>query len=656
MDKIKQFNQQQTTSAKFTLVINGKNEPETTCQINFLFIKIGAPFFNRFFYIPDYKPVLSVEKRQITFDPKSKSMPVVIFRNNDVQTLQLWNDTLKTYGENPDIILEEFIKYDLSYEENYGDEKNPCIVKLSDLCLFSIQQRKSTVQYQITSRTKVLMPDNDPSIGLYESNSPDEIKRFLIPDFSAILDWSILLKVCALSIDKKEQELFDDSGITVISIDEQEPTQYVKVEKDSEIIPQPVPQTSYDQSLVSSLPSRRRTERRLSCDVDVINQIGSAVKKQCDEIKERASKYKISINIPKPKPEPQIIRSKEPEFKVKKDIKYEVVEKKPHQKMNKEDLLKILHNQLSNPSVDIKRWIPDYKYLNFSFVPQDNYQQNPGCTFEDDFEKSDPSKTCILIAAMITNGFSGASISEAYKIQKQSSRKQDLCEIIKKYQNGIFDYILGSKDLQGKYETWAMINDSGLITKLKMKNNEININAPLPDILPYQFPLNPVKAIENWFHNLIYDIKTKDLKPEITFFNFANLMLGLFNNYLSGESLQAFVKEIIKEIALKPSLLFSEWATLKNSSNFTDAFLSFWVASFKDGKLLNNFMEFFKFPHLLGKFYLSCSSMQNPNDIQKIAEIINAISFLGIPTDFDIKFSTTDKSIFKNFVGRIGFH
>ncbi|OHT04717.1 hypothetical protein TRFO_06133 [Tritrichomonas foetus] len=655
MDTIRQFLRSTNASAKFTVLSDGKESSPTTCTIKFLFIEIGTPSVRGFFFMPDYTPSLDPAKKTITFTPIGENAMPITFRNPNEQILNNW---LQFASNSPDS-LKSFVEMipdtDLSYEQNLGIESHPYIVKISKDFVFSItDSNKTLIEYRLTPRTHIALPkiDDNPRIGLYESISPETISWTLIPDLPSIFDWVLLLKCCIHFLEKQEQE-FDDIEIEVTSIP-------IDDSPASSLSSHMTPPQSSSITSISSFGNNFSSHhdrvspprsRRLSCDIQTINQISLEIKKQKDELKSKASKYKKSINVSEAIPEPEIEPPVITNYRRLKNKQYEVVKFTKPEKMKYDELLTIIEPNLKNPQIEYKRYIPDYVPYNYIGSSME-YTENCPETFEEVFKSSDPKQTLVLLCSILANGFIGPSISDVYKIPKQASRIYDLQTVWKTHGNNTFDMMLELTEIEKYYEPWAIIYDRNLLKRLKDLNKPFEEMFPFPENLPFQYPLVPIEAFNQWFYNLLYDLKMENINSQMVIFEMSQLLWGFFNHYLINENIQGFFKEILSKVGA--SSFLSPWSFLRNQTDFYNNWVSFWVTSFKEGKLVPNFTEFLRQTQVIYKFYSKCAAIRNRHWVKSIVEMLHFVSMLNLPTNFEITFTTTDKSIFQNIRGLLG--
>lgn len=349
----------------------------------------------------------------------------------------------------------------------------------------------------------------------------------------------------------------------------------------------------------------------------------------------------------------------------------------------------------------------------------------------------DPKMTFLLLCSMVANGYRGQSIAEFYKIPKQSSMMYDVLSILRKYKSNIFDFMLSIKDddLKVEYAPWSLLRrDRSFFVTLNEKfvKSQLNDNTavtgdcigplikfepafPMPESVPFQFAFKPFEFIQKFLFDVMYFQRISSINPRVFTLQLAKMIYSLFSHYLVFESdetvltsseqlninsssssyfitnpitvssivsstisLPVFVKEVISKI--KPlKKTFPPWSYLTFQQDFQQSWIYFWASSFQEGKLAENFSEFFKYPDLLKRYYYPCSSMRNCQWINYVTEILNAISQINLSKDFEITAlpisetpspspsaastatsvisnAINDNKIFKNIAGLIGLH
>ena len=357
--------------------------------------------------------------------------------------------------------------------------------------------------------------------------------------------------------------------------------------------------------------------------------------------------------------------------------------------------------------------------------------------------QKEPKMTFLLLCSIVANGFRGQSIAEFYKVPKQSSMMYDILSVLRKYKSNIFDFMLSinEEDLKTFYAPWSLLRrDRSFIELLNDKfvknqnddNNSLNGDFisplikfeptfPMPESVPFQFAFKPFEFIQKFLFDVMYFQQISSVDPRVFTLQLSKMIYSLFSHYLvfevdetkfsssteqltlnsnsvtssyfitnpitissiisSSVSLSSFVREVLSKV--KPlKKTFPPWSYLTFQQDFKQSWTYFWASCFQEGKLAENFSEFFKYPELLKKFYYPCSSMRNCEWINFVTEILNAISQINLPKDFEISvlpsfdFATptattqstspspsaiissaiNDNKILKNIAGFIGLH
>ena len=305
---------------------------------------------------------------------------------------------------------------------------------------------------------------------------------------------------------------------------------------------------------------------------------------------------------------------------------------------------------VSSPRVNIARYSNGkYDYVNYSINTSFN-KESPE-SYISAFMKSNEEETFILLMSLIKNCYNGSSISRAYKVAKRAEDGPiaELATIVEEHKEDLLDYIIDNINyIQEFYSSAALLRDSELLRRIKEVNKPIKRPSVLPDLLPFRFEHRPVETIRQWIFNVLYDVKMKSFRTQYFICRLSECLIAFFSHYLIDNDIQGFFKRVSSE-----SSQTHLWMTLRKQSNWSVAWAMQWLQAYKDGNLIQCFIDILNNEELIREKYAECSSVRDQNSIDIALWSMNTFVNLELPAAYEVE-KSTDFSLFGFFKGFSG--
>lgn len=421
--------------------------------------------------------------------------------------------------------------------------------------------------------------------------------------------------------------------------------------------PPPEPEVVVPEQKERGVPARARGRRRLSVNQRKMDQVREMVRTMQISLQSQLDAYQPAVVAGENVDEPQLVFPSGPKFEVE-QFEYVEHKKERKEKMTIDELKSDVSLRVCNaPRVNYARYNPKFKKpkVNLRNVVYD--PKSPE-SFLVTYEKANPKDAFVLILSMLSNGsIPSSEIADAFGVPTKGSTQDDLISVVEAFGAGVFKKLLEMDvNWDNCYLASSMISDRELIEELSRMEKQVEKPDQIPEKLPFQEPMNPVRAVKQWYNDTIYQMKIHKLRVKHVVLNLGKCLGDLFSSYLiEGKTLDMFMKDIYDS-----GVIIGAWSVFRApQGDFETVWLHFWAHSFKDDKLTFNFCDLLKRKQI-EKYYAPCAPVRNMERMKSVAEWLSFFETLGLSKQFDLQ-HYEDKSM-KNllartaeWVGRFGF-
>lgn len=619
MELINTLVNQSNTEADFKLAY-GKMQPfNVKCIMHFIFIELRTNDVIGYIYLPDYGPAIDAGNKSIILTPLGYRHDHFLLINQKEGILNNWLQ----YAGAAKPSLDQMIDLALSdnYELNVEDEAEGFKIKMVDFKFQHFLGDNLIFETMITPKKyfHLSLPKDPLAIGFSEKDLK-ETKWIPMPK-SKILSWFFLLKIWQEKAIRQQHNKFSNIVITSVEPEpENEPDQEpepIAPEEEPTLATNKKATIKYDRV---NKPKKRHASK-LYDDSLSNEEVQTSVEAVTRDLKQKLANYKKTVNISQPEAIPQICKLDRAKFTSKNTKVLELKEIPPPKVLTQDEIKNLLLSRMNNTCINYRRYISNFKYENTIYIDL-GYDPYAPESFLFQYQASEPQKTYILLCALIRNGFIGPSFSKFYGITQHSTTKiAELMTIIDKFGNGVYDYIINSNDVGNNYMPSAFCRDLEYLKILKHLNKPIEKPESINEHLPFQFPYKPCETIRSWLNNILYQSKMKQVNTRSSLCMMSQALFGFFTQYIEDGKFLDFMRD--------SSICSSNIP--RTQQDISTQWQEYWEKSYEERKLVSNFLNLFKNSACIEKYYPSCASARNSEDIYQVAEYLEAFSQLTLP-------------------------
>lgn len=382
--------------------------------------------------------------------------------------------------------------------------------------------------------------------------------------------------------------------------------------------------------------------QKFAVDTKKLEEVKEAVRQMENELKMQLDAYEPAIVAPPDLPEPEL-KFPESTHLLSGNQEYHENTAPKSEPMSLEILEKM-----------VKVRIDDSKKVNYSrynekfvmpLISGSELGYDPLCpdSLRMVYKRATPEEAFILIAAVVANGsLPSVSMSPLFDAPRQASKQGDIITIVETLGTSVFSKILEfDASAENYYMPSAIVGDRRLIEVLARIPKEVIKPEEMPAVLPFQFPMNPLKCIEKWLCDTLYEMKVNKLDVKKSVFRLGRSLGEFFSSYLRpGKTLPEFVRELGET-----GLTSGAWSGFRQNqrNDFEAKWVFFWAFSFKDDKLSANFCEILKRGQLIDKYYTSCAPIRDTQTLRCVVEWLVFFESLDLASQLDLR-NYEDKS------------
>ena len=702
MEKIKSFLQQISIEADVRVQV-GKDSPHRVrASVRFVFLEVTSSANKCAFFLPIFTPTLSGDGKTLTLQPNAgtgarevKLLFTEPEKGNEFMVAinavpQLWKQ-----------FYNEFRGIPIEAEEQLGSQR----IRVSRALLLEwVGKGKKEMKMQLTGTSKVTMPKVGKHIKMMVSEGPDrKEQRIEMPAFEALCRWFLVVFLCIdrakngtrspakrpagaagqrpgqrprpqqkpqqpkpaapaapeaaepspepgpepkseevqASEPKKEEEkpVDDDLDIGEIEIETIMTTnegETITVPPDALVPP--------EEAVAAPTPvvDVAKEKRRLAVDLKKLEQVKEEVKQMETELKMQLDAY-----------EPVVVTAKdldEPVLKFPDATRF--LSGQPDLQENVVNAPEPMSLELLQKKIRYR--IDDWKHVNYSRYNEKfvlpviggrelGYDPLSVDSYRAIYKRATPEDAFVLVAAVLANGsLPSVSMSPLFGVARQASKQADILMIVETLGTKVFSKILEFDGVaENYYMPSAMIGDRHLMEVLSRLPKQIEKPEQMPSTLPFQFPMNPLRAIEKWFYDTLYELKVNKLDVKKSVFRLGRSLGELFSSYLRvGNTLADFVRELGET-----GLTSGAWTAFRQNQrqDFEANWVFFWAFSFKDDTLSANFCEILKRGQLIDKYYATCAPIRSAQTLRSVVEWLAFFESLNLASQLDLR-NYEDKS------------
>ena len=382
--------------------------------------------------------------------------------------------------------------------------------------------------------------------------------------------------------------------------------------------------------------------QKFAVDTKKLEEVKEAVRQMENELKMQLDAYEPAIVAPPDLPEPEL-KFPEATHLLSENQEYHENTAPKSEPMSLEILEKMVKVRID----DSKK--VNYTRYNDKFVMPvisgSELGYDPLCpdSLRMVYKRATPEEAFILIAAVVANGsLPSVSMSPLFDVPRQASKQGDIITIVETLGTSVFSKILEfDASAENYYMPSAIVGDRRLIEVLARIPKEVTKPEEMPAALPFQFPMNPLKCIEKWLCDTLYEMKVNKLDVKKSVFRLGRSLGEFFSSYLRpGKTLPEFVRELGET-----GLTSGAWSGFRQNqrNDFEAKWVFFWAFSFKDDKLSANFCEILKRGQLIDKYYTSCAPIRDTQTLRCVVEWLVFFESLELAPQLDLR-NYEDKS------------
>ena len=576
--------------------------------------------------------------------------------NFAINTKPLLDEMMKIVSNQP-IEFEEPMTVSIGeFGKNKLNDPALFFVKLSNemLTFDDLVAHKRVYEVYLSDRTRFTLNHlgEKPYVLITDSTSNKEF-QLEVTSYDSLRLWYLALTVSKKVAVDKQKATLDSFAVEEVK-SQPKPENGSNSDESDQPNTDALPSKSPAIKITSDTPSQM-TNKVIEKEKERSNELKREAMELEKELRSKLATYKRTFPKCVAKPEPELTPF---DFgKYDEPVEKEVPKVAPQRKspLSEGELKKLVSSRVCNPSVNFSRFAPQICLPKVD-IPNVDYNPKTEIAFEEVYKESSRTDAFLLLCAIVYNGFIGNSLSDFYGVARLpgESIQAEAAKIVQTHEAALFNVFLDNPYIEDMYSADSLARDHDMIARIASIPKEFENPGVFPTPPPFCFAHRPLERFANWFYDMHYLFSLHVLDPASAIMSLTQCLYSFFTHYIAPGQVIGFFKEVASKMGA--SSIVGPWANIKNAANSDEwnSFVRFWVESFKDGKLLQNFVAIYSCKDIIAKYYNPCSHVRSSYHASSVASYLCAFEKMGIPANIDFVFKNEGKSIGKSLLQLVG--